>query len=346
MNPDNATRRHAFLSKLEHRFSPYFWVIPVVSFAMGWASFVLVQRGEDLARLIALLALAGWVWILAEPWIVRRLISDEHPTLRTSIANFFSQSIQQEIFFFSLPFLFAATHLNAWGQIVFTGLVVAAALVSTIDPWYEKYISRYRLVSLAFHALCCFVSALVIVPIALKLPTEQTLIVAILFLLAWLVLALVRLFNRVADWKTRGLIGVGLCLIPVFIWLARASIPPAGLQATRGVVTSGVVDHEPLDAINRVSANQLSAGIYAHVAIKAPRGLDQEIRFEWRHQGESETIAAHIIGGRAEGYRTYSMKSNFPEAPQGRWVVDVRTAQGQLLHRLSFNVAPSENTSE
>ena len=49
------------------------WLLPAASFAAGWLGFLLVRRGEELARIVALLALLGWVWLLIEPWVRRRL---------------------------------------------------------------------------------------------------------------------------------------------------------------------------------------------------------------------------------------------------------------------------------
>jgi hypothetical protein len=40
------------------------WLLPAVSFVAGWIGFVLVRRGEELARVVALLALCGWIWLL------------------------------------------------------------------------------------------------------------------------------------------------------------------------------------------------------------------------------------------------------------------------------------------
>ena len=47
-----------------------------------------------------------------------------------------------------------------------------------------------------------------------------------------------------------------------------------------------------------------------------------------------------IEGGRREGYRTFSRKTAFPGDPAGPWTVDVTTASGQLIGRLSFRVVP------
>lgn len=323
---------------IERILTHYFWVLPLVGFSLGWASFVLVQRGEGLARGIALLALFGWLWILAEPFIMNHLLAREHPKLSRHLSNFFSQSIQQEIYFFSLPFLFAATRVQDIGQLMFTGLFVFAALISTVDPWYNRYVAKYRIVSLAFHALCCFVSALVILPIVVKLPTGKALLFALGFLGVWLLLVIPGLILRLEGWKNRCITCLALCAIPFCIWVFRASIPPAGLMVSHATIATGVLNHEPIDSIDRIARSQLAQGVYAYVAVQAPWGLEQEIAFKWQHEDYSETIKAIINGGRDEGYRTYSMKNNFPESAVGLWTVEVLTAQGQLLRHLEFVV--------
>ena len=346
MNTNQLSTLHSLLITFERRFSRFSWLIPVISFSAGWASFVLVQRGEGLARIIALLAFLGWLWILAEPFITSRFLGGKHPKLSSNVAIFLSQSIQQEIYFFALPFLIAATQIRSIGQMVFTGTIIAVAVVSTVDPWYEKYIYRNRLVSFAYHALCSFVSALVILPIVVKLPTEKTLVFALGFLLFWLLLTIPKLLTQAASWRTSSVVCVALFLVPIFIWLARGSIPAAGLQATSAVITTNVIDHEPTDVIENIDSGSLSNGVYAFVAIRAPNGLAQDIVFEWRKGDYSETISAKITGGRNQGYRTYSMKSNFPKSVEGVWSVDVRTAQGQLLQHLQFVVTEVNKVSE
>jgi hypothetical protein len=345
MTSSQTARYQAVLSRFERIFSRYFWLIPVFSFCFGWASFVLVQRGESLAQLIALMALGGWVWLFIQPFVARRVFGEKHQTLSSNVSNFFSQSIQQEIFFFALPFLFAALQWRAPGQLLFTSFIVAAALLSTIDPWYDRIISKNRFTSFGYHALCSFVAALVILPIVLKLPTEKTLVVALGMLVVWMIVATPKLLFSLPNWKRRSVVLITLCAVPLAIWLGRASIPAAGLYVTSAVISSQVVDHVPVDELRVLHADQLQRGVFAHVAIKAPNGLTQGIYFEWRYGTYSETIPASITGGREQGYRTYSMKSNFPEPLVGLWAVEVRTAQGQLLKRIPFRVIPKVGTS-
>ena len=86
------------------------WLLPAISFAAGWVGFLLVRRGEEVARVIALLALCGWFWLLLEPWIRRRL-EKRRKRVGNFVVNFVSQSLQQELLFFSLPLLIGATQL-------------------------------------------------------------------------------------------------------------------------------------------------------------------------------------------------------------------------------------------
>ena len=91
----------------------------------------MIKRGEALARSIALLALAGWLWLLIEP-VVRRYLERRKQGVGNFVANFLTQSIQQEMLFFCLPLIIGATQRDV-GQIVFAALAVIAALLSTLD---------------------------------------------------------------------------------------------------------------------------------------------------------------------------------------------------------------------
>ena len=65
------------------------WLLPALSFAAGWVGFLLVQRGQEVARIIALLALLGWFWLLLEPW-VRRRIERRRQRVGNFVVNFIS----------------------------------------------------------------------------------------------------------------------------------------------------------------------------------------------------------------------------------------------------------------
>ena len=314
----------------------YPWLLPTLSFAAGWLGFVLVQRGQELARIIALLALLGWFWMLVEPWVRRRL-ERRRQRVGNFVVNFISQSLQQELLFFSLPFLIGSTQRDA-GQIAFTGLVGAAAVVSTIDPVYERVIATRAARRMSFHAFCSWIAALVVLPMVLLLPLERALPISLLAVGGWLVLTLPLSLYSLRHWRTRVAWVVGMIGVPLLFWELRAQVPAAGLAVTDARVTQTIDGLTPGMPVRRLRQDELAQGVIAFAAIRAPAGLSQQVIFEWRHDGERERIAVEIEGGRGDGFRAYARKQVFPADSVGLWTVDVLTPQAQLLQRMRFIV--------
>lgn len=318
----------------------YPWILPLGSFAAGAISYFLVRRGETLARLIALLALAGWPWLLVQNWI-RGWLLQRFPSRWTPYAlQMITQSLQQEILFFSLPFFIGAMQPD-WGQWAFTGLAILAALVSVIDPIYEKRIAHRPALGLLFHAYCSFVCALVVLPIALKVQLENAMPLALAITGVWLILGLPKVWADLATPRARRLGLTALVLAPFLLWLLRNHIPPAGLSVTEARVSQTIDNLQPGPAVAQLSAaSLLSQGAIAFVAIRAPMGLEQSVVFEWSKDGlPLDRINAEIHGGGKTGWRTYSRKRNFPTDPRGQWRVDLVTPDGQLIERLMFVVS-------
>jgi hypothetical protein len=315
------------------------WLLPTASFMAGWIGFVLVRRGADAARLIALLALLGWPWLLIEP-LIRRPLERRRQGIGKLVVNFVSQSLQQELLFFSLPLLIGATQLDA-GQIAFTGFAGAAALVSTIDPLYERWIAARAARRLFFHAYCSWIAALVVLPMVLLLPLEHALPLSLAAVATSLLLTLPMSLRALPNaWQKVGWIA-GLVLMPLLLWTARSELPAAGLAVTRARITQSVDNLTPGPAVSRLTVEQLQQGVVAYAAIRAPAGLAQTVVFEWRHAGDVERIVEQLHGGRDDGFRLYSRKRVFPADPSGAWTVDLLTPERQLLKRLRFVVEPA-----
>ncbi|MDP1624775.1 MAG: DUF2914 domain-containing protein [bacterium] len=88
--------------------------------------------------------------------------------------------------------------------------------------------------------------------------------------------------------------------------------------------------------------------VYAWSSIFAPSSLNTNVSHVWQYKDGDDwatatTIRLNIAGGRDSGFRTYSMKENvFP----GKWRVNVETARGQLIGRITFTLVPSDGTEE
>jgi len=324
------------IARLEALFQRLPWLVPIASFALGWAGFLMVKRGEELARTTALIALAGWIWLLVEP-LVRHYLERRRQGVGKFVANFFSQSIEQEILFFCLPFIIGATQSDV-GHIVFTSIAVVAALLSTIDPIYERYIAARAATRLMFHAYCSVIAAITVLPMTVHLSLERSWPLAVIGVGGWLLLTLPMSLKSLHT-PTKKVIWIA-CLLaaPVALWLLRSHVPAVGLAVTQAQVTQSVNELTPGPPVTRLTTQDLAQGVIAFVAIRAPMGVAQTVIFEWRFGNELECISADIVGGRKEGFRVYARKQLFPEQSRGVWKVDVVTPQGQLLKRLSFVV--------
>ena len=82
--------------------------------------------------------------------------------------------------------------------------------------------------------------------------------------------------------------------------------------------------------------------IYAYSAIFSPTDLNLTIIHEWQYYDQKQKkwisdseINLPVVGGRDQGFRTYSLRSNLNP---GKWRVNVKTQSGQIIGRLRFNI--------
>ena len=90
--------------------------------------------------------------------------------------------------------------------------------------------------------------------------------------------------------------------------------------------------------------------VYVFSAIFSPVKFATEIVHQWQYYDEvkkewidSSKISLPITGGRAEGYRTYSLKYDIT---QGYWRVKVLTSSGQTLGKINFKIEEVEKNQD
>ncbi|MGH8456157.1 MAG: DUF5924 family protein [Stenotrophobium sp.] len=313
--------------------------LALVSFLIGLASFLLVQRGERTAQVLVVTLPLAWLLILAENWLGDLVQSRSRLKLPPGVLRYAVQSVHQQSFFFTLPFFFYTTTWRS-GQAVFTGTLIAAALASVIDPIYYRHIAPRRGVYLTFHALAVFVATLTALPMLWQLTTLHSLQLAAAATALLAAPTLVRIIGaqRPRQWLLLVALTVAL---GGGAWLARPWIPPATLWVSHGVITQDVDTsaREPADALKIISADEARKGVCAWTPIRAPRGLHENIRHVWMQNGVTlDSIPLSISGGRAEGYRAWSCKRNMPTDPRGHWQVRAMTEGGQMIGELRFEV--------
>jgi uncharacterized protein DUF5924/DUF2914 family protein len=258
-----------------------------------------------------------------------------------SAADYTIQTLHHALLLFVLPAYYASatlTSLNAF----FLLLLVVMALLATFDPWYRAIVHPRPWLGYILLAVSIFAALNVALPLV-GLPPYVSLLASAFAASVAVTPVVRRASGRTwrAALRVTLAIGVGAATLAA---VGRAWIPPAPLFMARAAIMWDVLDLDNIAALPpTISAGEVKErGLVAYTAIYAPAGLRQRVSHVWRHRGQViEVVAlAPVLGGRREGYRTYSRKTSFPAEPEGRWSVDVVTASGQLIGRLRFRVVP------
>ena len=308
---------------------------------MGLATLFVFRRG---------LPHVGWVvGYLLLLWLLFAVLSELEATLRAAgrhwvlgAGTYAVQTLSHGVLLFVLPAYYAAA---TWGSrnAVFPLAVAACALVTTVDPWYRRLVGPRPWLGDALVGFSTFAALDVALPLVGVPP-----IVALETSAALASLALAPAFRRrgARTW-TRAVARAALFAVvaAVLAWVGRSLVPPAPMFMARAVAARAVDAMEPVDPIDAsVSAAAVAewGGIAAYTAIYAPGGLSQPVAHVWTRDGAvvARIPLSPVRGGRAEGFRTWSRRTDLHPPLAGRYRVDVVTASGQLIGRLSFTVTP------
>jgi hypothetical protein len=84
--------------------------------------------------------------------------------------------------------------------------------------------------------------------------------------------------------------------------------------------------------------------IYVYSAIYSPAALNITIIHNWQRYDEQTkrwidqgNVSLNVLGGRENGFRTYSLRSNITP---GKWHVNVETTRGQVIGIVRFTIVP------
>jgi hypothetical protein len=315
------------------------WAVSIASLLGGLAALFVFRRGVPHVGWIV-----GYVvvlWLLFSVLTQARARLEARRRLVVVAADYSIQTLYHGLLLFVLPGYIASTTFDGI-TLPFLIVLVAAALVTTVDPWYRGLIAPYPAARRAFFAFAVFAGLnvalpLVGVPPAWALPSSAAL-AGLALAPAWV--------ERTGAWPPAlGCAALSAGLASGLAWLCLPAIPPAPLHLVKPTVARAVANLEPLEPLVVVSARALAewGGLVAYTPVAAPAGLRQANHHEWRRDGRvvmTVRLPTPVLGGRAAGFRTYSRMADFPADPRGRWAVDVVTASGQLIGRLRFTVVP------
>jgi uncharacterized protein DUF5924/DUF2914 family protein len=317
------------------------WAVSLASLIAGLVALLVFRRGVPHVGWIVGYVVVLWLLFAVLTQTRQRLVAGGRRLVLVA-GDYTIQTLYHGLLVFVLPGYFASATFDAATGAFFL-VLAGAALLTTIDPWYRVLVHPYPWVGRGLFAFAIFAGLNVALPLVGVPPAWGLLGSAVLAGLS-LTPAFVELAGswvRAAGWGVVAAVaGAGL------LWLGLAAVPPAPLQLVRPTLARGVDTLAPVEPIGaRVPAATLAAwgGLAAYTPVVAPAGLRQPIVHEWRHDGRVVStvhLPTPVLGGRTEGFRTFSRKADFPPDPRGQWSVDVRTASGQLIGRLRFTVVP------
>jgi len=319
------------------------WGVSFASLAGGLVTIFFFRRGlPHVAYLVGYLLL---LWLLFALLVaMRQPLADSGRRAGRFVihaADYTIQTLYHGLLLFVLPAYYASTTLTSVNVFFFL-LLVAMALLVTFDPWYRAIVQPRPWLGHAFFIVSIFAVLNVALPLVGVPPYISLVASAFAASLAVTPVAR-RASGRSWGAALRVTVAIG-AVAAALVAVGRAWIPPAPLFMARAAIMWDVLDLNAIEALPPVisAAEVRQRGLVAYTAIYAPAGLRQRVSHVWRHGGRViETVSlAPVQGGRREGYRTYSRKTSFPDAPEGRWSVDVVTGSGQLIGRLRFRVVP------
>ncbi len=314
------------------------WGISLASLASGFATLVIFRRGVPHV---------GWiVGYLVVLWLLVAVLGQARAALLlrgrhrvVAAGDYTIQTLYHGLLLFVLPGYFASTTLDAI-TVGFFAVLSAAALLTTVDPWYQAVIHPRPWLGLALCGFALFAGLNVALPLIGVPPA-----IAVVGSAALAALGLMpTYFRRAGRWPAAALRAATVAAFAVAAaWALRPAIPPAPVSLVRPTLARAVLDLEPVDPVGRVSVDELRAwgGLFAFTPVAAPAALRQPIEHRWRHEGRvvsTVRLPTPVRGGRPGGFRTFSRKGDFPADPRGAWTVDVVTASGQLIGRVRFRV--------
>jgi uncharacterized protein DUF5924/DUF2914 family protein len=317
------------------------WGISICSLGLGLATLFVFRRGLPHIGWIVGYLLLLWLLVVVITEL-RAPLEQKRRRLVVEAADYVVQSLYHGLLLFVLPAYWASTTLDSI-NVVFLASVVAAALVTAVDPWYSAIVHPRPWLNHFLFGFSIFAALNVALPLVRVRP-----IFALEGAAALSALALTSAFREggALTWGRAHAKAVAVALLAmVAVWLGRGIVPPAPLFVARATVARSVTNLEPVEPIESpIPAATVAAWgeLAAYTAVYAPAGLEQAIAHEWRKDGRllGRMLLSPVRGGRKEGFRTYSKRTD-PQPPfEGRYRVDVITASGQLIGRLRFTVVP------
>ncbi len=245
---------------------------------------------------------------------------------------------------------------------VFVGFLVTVLMLSE----FKKFDESQTIVHMTLWCLCLISYSIYLVPTLIGAIGVFPFLVAILCSLTMSIFIFIRLRQAAQD--QRGLVYKRVLypfalmhLLFLGLYFARA-IPPVPLsvsfigiyhdvqkQEDQYLLTYTDTAWEFLHNGDQEFKARSGDKLYCFARIFSPTRFQDRLMVRWLYKDakrrwlSSDTIPMPITGGREEGFRGYTVKSNYWP---GDWRCQIETSDGQEIGRITFHVSKDEGTEE
>ena len=258
--------------------------------------------------------------------------------------NYVIKQFYQQMFFFLTP-LYASS--ATWSLSSFNWwiapVLLACAVVSTMDLVFDNFIMERRLLAAAMYGLALFGVLNVLLPLVVGLDHLSGLYVAALATPGSVALLSFSVRQVLSPQGALLTIGITIGLFGA-AYFGRTLIPPAPLAMPETAVGHGSrSSYECLPPSKHVMRASQLDGLRCGSMLREPGGLKERVEHAWLHNGrELVRLAPGQLACEGDDVVFVSEfpKSSMPADPVGAWACVTYTVGGQLVGVRTFEVLP------
>jgi len=262
--------------------------------------------------------------------------------------NYIIKQFYQQMFFFLVPLYgssatWSISSVNWW----MAPVLLACAVVSTLDLVFDNFIMERRWLASAMYGLAMFGLINVLMPLVFGVSHLDGLVAAAACTPA--AVALLSFSVRAVLSPQGMLLTIGATAgLLVLVWFGRVAIPPAPLAMTETAVGHGTPgSYECLPSSKHVIRETQLDGLRCGSWLVEPGGVKEGVVHLWKRNGElvARIVPEKIVcDGDGVVYRSELPPAQLPHDPKGKWHCITETQGGQLVGQRIFHVVGAEGT--